>query len=90
MSRAGGAERVAIRSFRLQLGMSQKQLAHALAVHVATVSRWERGVQRILCPRVLSLAMSRLILAADGVDPLRPDVAETELDEFDGWLEEFE
>jgi len=37
----------AIRKYRLQLGMTQRELARLLKIRPATVSEWERGIS---CP----------------------------------------
>jgi transcriptional regulator with XRE-family HTH domain len=49
-----------LKDFRARLGLSQAQLASALGVAVMTVSRWERGEQRIEHPQMLQLALERL------------------------------
>ena len=32
-----------IRAFRLQIGLTEEELAHALGISFSTVSRWENG-----------------------------------------------
>ena len=41
---------------RETVGLSQRQLAHALGVHPSTVSRWESGASRIADERKQELA----------------------------------
>jgi DNA-binding transcriptional regulator YiaG len=40
-------DRDELRTRRLQLGLSQTELADLLGVHLMTVSKWERGVNPI-------------------------------------------
>ena len=45
-----------LRSARRAVGLTQKQLAHALGVEPITVSRWERGVTTPSLPRLRRIA----------------------------------
>jgi len=45
---------------REALGLSQAQLARALQVSEATISRWERGERKILMAGVVDLALQTL------------------------------
>ena len=49
-----------LRAARKSLGLSQPALAKILGVHWLTVSRWERGVQRVLNRHLLEVALERL------------------------------
>lgn len=44
-----------------RLGWDMEQLADALGVHYQTLSKWERGVQKIQHPVILRLALDRLV-----------------------------
>lgn len=41
-----------IRKYRLQLGLTQREIAHVLGIRPATVSEWERG---LVCPTTAAL-----------------------------------
>lgn len=59
-----------LHSWRLIYNISQAQLAAALDVEVTTVSRWERGLQRI--PGMVPLALKSLaadLLSSPGSPP---------------------
>lgn len=45
---------------RARLGVTQAELARALAVHPVTVAQWERGVKPIGNGRILRLALDWL------------------------------
>ena len=49
-----------IRDIRHRFSLTQEDLAARLGVKAITVSRWERGVQRVSNPRLLSAAVDRL------------------------------
>lgn len=51
-----------IRQFRREHGLRQSDLAKAIGASPQTISRWERGVQPILNPRQLFLALRGLRL----------------------------
>lgn len=52
---------------RVTLGLSQAELARLLDVPASTISRWERGLNKIASPRILALALERLAeLQANG------------------------
>jgi len=45
-----------IRSYRLQLGLTQTEVARSLGIRLATMSSWERGVTCPAGPMLLRLA----------------------------------
>jgi transcriptional regulator with XRE-family HTH domain len=49
-----------LRERRKAMGLTQQQLAEALAVPMNTVARWEQGAINIAHPRVLELALIEL------------------------------
>lgn len=49
-----------LREMRQRLKLTQAQLAEALSVPQATISRWENGEHDIQQPEILKLAMERL------------------------------
>jgi len=49
-----------VRNRRHALGLTQRELAYRLGVHVVTVTRWERGARDISLPGVLSAAMDAI------------------------------
>jgi len=51
-----------LRTFRLNLNLTQRALAEALGVPQATIWRWESGQHPIQHPRILYLALERLAL----------------------------
>jgi transcriptional regulator with XRE-family HTH domain len=79
-----------LRTARLSVGLTQKQLAQALGVESITVSRWERGATTPSIPRLHLIAeltqttVSDLVRAPDAVTAhaaelaaLREELAET-------------
>jgi DNA-binding XRE family transcriptional regulator len=52
-----------LRQWRIERGMSQTQLAHALDVPKDTISRWERDALGIRHGRILALALDALALS---------------------------
>lgn len=59
----------AIRTIRLQLGLTQEEFAHAIAVTVSTVNRWENGhagPSRLAWRAVRELTESRGMPAGEG------------------------
>ena len=48
---------VTVRLLRLKMQMTQKQFAHAVGVHVDTVSRWETSAPGLVPARVHEMAM---------------------------------
>ncbi len=51
----------ALRSMRQQAGLTQEELARALGITPATVSRWERGKSTVRPAPMVRLALERLI-----------------------------
>jgi transcriptional regulator with XRE-family HTH domain len=49
-----------LREMRLKLGMTQAELAEALEVPQATISRWENAKHDMDHPAILKLAMEHL------------------------------
>ena len=49
-----------LRDMRRRFSLTQEDLAASLGVKAITVSRWERGVQRVSNPRLLKAAVDRL------------------------------
>lgn len=49
-----------LREMRERLGLTQAQLAEALGVPQATISRWENAGHKIQQPTILRLAMEHL------------------------------
>lgn len=50
-----------LRTARNQLGLTQAGLASLLGVHANVIARWERGEMAIRHPRILRLALDRLL-----------------------------
>ena len=46
--------------YRLELGLSQRELAERLGLHVLTISRWERGIVVPAHPETIRLALESL------------------------------
>ena len=49
-----------LRDMRRRFGLTQNDLGDRLGVKAITVSRWERGVQRVSIPGLLKFALERL------------------------------
>ena len=54
-----------IRACRLDLGYTQAEMAAALDVTVSAYARWERGEERPAHPKMLRLALERLLLVGE-------------------------
>src|SRR6185295_6583509 len=57
-----------IRRYRLQLGITQRELARQVGVRLSTVSDWERGITCPSAPMLLRLA-KLLSTLAEGLYP---------------------
>ena len=57
-----------IRRYRLQLGITQRELARQVGVRLSTVSDWERGVTWPVKQRILDLAIA-LSTTVEGLYP---------------------
>ena len=57
-----------IRRYRLQLGVTQRELAHRIGVRLSTFSSWERGMTCPSVPLLLKMA-KQLATLAEGLYP---------------------
>lgn len=61
-----------VRARRLEIGVSQEQLAHALGLTFQQVQKYEKGVNRVAVSRLLDIADALDISACDLLEGLRP------------------
>ena len=57
-----------VRERRVEMGMTQRDLAGELGVSVNTLARWERGEVEVAHPRMLSLALDAIRSQWEGAD----------------------